>query len=311
MSKNKSKAIKIKKESLLPTFNNSETLDIIQNSLKSYIAGQKQLQQITDTLKPTIESITKQVNLYSHAINTLKENSALKEVAILRERIKKFAEQFKSYNLSAYKLDTKVPISLGIRRPPTAEEIADKVYQKIIDNIKSKPAIKDSLLNNNPAVNLPENTQWEDIKIKFINQFDVEVYCKSKFLKKYSHIELGFVRKKTKEQKPDKQWQLLQQLAIIYKNKKLILPTIENLSHAMKINNDACMKIKEFLSNKLRAAFGIEHDPFDKYDPDKGYQLKFTLEPESMFRTNCDPYLSGGKFIENYNSDKTKKYLDF
>lgn len=151
-------------------------------------------------------------------------------------------------------------------------------------------------LENKPLLELSTDAQWRDMEIKFLNQYDIDIYFKGKFLKKSNHEEMGFFRKGTKDKKPDKQWKLLELLSVIYSNKKHAKATIEIISQSLRVSKDACMKIKEKLNKKLQEVFGIYDTPFFDYGEKDEYQAKFKLKPESELRGNGEVFIARTRY---------------
>jgi len=79
--------------------------------------------------------------------------------------------------------------------------------------------------------------------------------------------------------------------------------TIDNLCYDLGISKDTCLKRKSKLSIHLQNIFGIEEDLFLEYNPDEGYQIRFTIEPDPLLRSNYDLYPSGGKLIDNFDNE--------
>jgi hypothetical protein len=157
---------------------------------------------------------------------------------------------------------------------------------------------------------IPPDTQWSAIVIKFENKFDIEILLKGKHLASSNADELGFIKTATKAKTVDKQWQLLQYLSVIYyaKNKQgemMVEPTIENLARSLKVSKDAVMKTKEKLSKHLQKIFSISGDPFESYADAGYYQTKFTLTPEPDLRRE-EVWESGLP----YNDNIKHSYLD-
>jgi len=291
-------------------FDNSRIRGAFQDAMKGYADNQKQIQQIFDAYKPAIEAIAKHANIFYEISNSFNNSAIAKEAAALQEQIKSITEKFTLPILPAKEPSLDVPITGGIQQYPTADEIAESVFQKIKERIIDKGGSKkvmDAFGINSP-IKLPAGAQWEDLRIKFKNEFDVEVYFQDNFFGKYSHEKLGFARKNTKDKKTDKQWYFLHQLAVIYNNiaynkQRQMQPTIENLCYSLKIKKNSCMRAVSSISWKLQGVFGIKEKPFYEYDPDKGYQTKFKLEPDSLLKGGGEIFRSsGGAFNENMSS---------
>ena len=226
-----SKGEKLGKKVAQPAFDYNLIQGAFKDALSRYFENRKQIQKLLDFYRPALEQITKHANIATRALesvnNELNNSKTLQEVTALQERIKTFVKKFESSTDASLHFPRGV---LTIRNPkeirelPTADEIADRVFQKLEERMKNKVNPINVLPSKNAVAGLPDRTSWGDIRIKFTNKFDVEVYLRDRFLKKYSHEDLGFVRKNTKDRKPDKQWDFLMQLALSYQNIRLLKP---------------------------------------------------------------------------------------
>jgi len=127
-------------------------------------------------------------------------------------------------------------------------EIADVYTLKI----QSKPAL---------IINLPPNTNWEGISLRFIDGNNVEI--KSKDFKQIVHFkDMGFEDKRTR--RPDKQWELLQYLA----------ENAGQISWDSSLSNVKVKKKKQRLSKTLQEYFQITEDPFFPYKSEEAYTTR-------------------------------------
>jgi len=142
-------------------------------------------------------------------------------------------------------------------------------------------------------LDFPENTNWEDLTLKFINKYEIEIFLKDKFLKKVNNEDIGFYDGKSKDKNPDKQWGFLLQLSC--DNGEYDLSNKTNIKE-----NEKCRQYKSKLSKKLIKAFNIADEPFFEYDEKKRYKTKFKLM--------STPELRGSGEIRGFNEVK-KEYL--
>lgn len=147
---------------------------------------------------------------------------------------------------------------------------------------------------------LPGVKNWEDIEIKFKNEFDIDVYINGKFYRKLNNEELGFFKSGTKDKKPDIHWAFLYQLSIIYNNIKIAQPTIEIMAKCLKTTKEACEKAKSQLSKKLQEIFNITEKPFYDYKEKGYYQTKFILKTLPELRGDGEVFISKG---DGYNDN--------
>lgn len=139
----------------------------------------------------------------------------------------------------------------SIRSPNISEHVEKKVLEK---------------------KNLPANTRWQDIAIRFLNNHEAIIKIKDE--SRHTRFdEMGFKDKRTGL--PDKQWDLMVQLS---KHKGEV--SWENNRRLSKKDIDAIKKRKQLLANTLRAYFGIDEDPFYSYKEEKAYKIKINLVPE-------------------------------
>lgn len=149
------------------------------------------------------------------------------------------------------------------------------------------------------VVELPSDTRWEHLELRFKDPHTLSVFYKGRRMRDCDYSDLGFARKNTRDRKPDKQWGLLIQLSIIAEQKKIMVPTTENLSRSLNITKAALQKNKQALARKLSSALGIVDSPFNFYDTHCGYQLKCKLRSESLLRGDGELHRSGGRLLDN------------
>lgn len=155
-----------------------------------------------------------------------------------------------------------------------------------------------SEITKKPGIQIPPNTKWEDIKIKFLNGHDVKIEVNgNKFDSDFK--QMGFEDKKSR--RPNKQWELLHQLlqkegAISWQDapegkntkSKGIEQAFgfeqeedneeqENRGFSYGRSADSVKKTKQLLSATLKAFFQIKDDPFFPYHKEKAYKIKIHL----------------------------------
>lgn len=172
---------------------------------------------------------------------------------------------------------------------PSRPEWAVSPIPRDLEIIESKRAV----------VELPSDTRWEHLELRFKDLYTLSVFYKGNRMRDCDYSDLGFARKNTRDRKPDKQWGLLLQLSIIAEQKKMMVPTTENLSRSLNITKAALQKNKQALAQKLSSALGIADSPFNFYDPHCGYQLKCKLRSESILRGGGELHRSGGRLLDN------------
>ncbi|MDD5397297.1 MAG: hypothetical protein PHW24_04590 [Candidatus Moranbacteria bacterium] len=169
----------------------------------------------------------------------------------------------------------------------------DKLYKKVIPFLK-KEAVEEIpteiiLPKVEPAKTSPENTGWENITIKFLNDYDVEIKNGSK-ISKADYTQMGFADERInneQETKAKESWKLLHYFSI--NNNVFSL-------NASRKENDKHKKRKQELSCLLREYFKLKDDPILYDKAKKEYRLKIKLIPEKTF---ADQWQDRNIFEEN------------
>lgn len=157
-----------------------------------------------------------------------------------------------------------------------------------------RPKTKKEVLFGKPKVELPQGAKWQDLTISFQNSQDIEVKYGDVSIGKYSHEDLGFAQANTEWKKPDRRWTLLYVLAVTGAYRPRVVTNKDHLMKVCKVTKpNAVEKQKSDLGKGLRAAFGIQEEPFEKYSHETGYQPKFTLLPEREMRGDGELRHSG------------------
>jgi hypothetical protein len=177
---------------------------------------------------------------------------------------------------------------------PKFNEYYDAVYkkynpEKIIQTNEINP--QNTPQNNNQKEEpkketllfpVPQNTRWEEITIKFKNDFDVNVIIKGKeYTSNYE--KMGFadkrIKKTNEKAKANDGWQFL-----------FLLSTSDGIFPINKLTGKEKkqrIKQKQSLSKSLKKLFSTieDNDPFYEYnDIDKNYKIKIKLIPIETFR---------------------------
>lgn len=140
------------------------------------------------------------------------------------------------------------------------------------ENLKALQNSKKDVNTNKFPYKIPSGTKWENIIIKFLDEYKVEILIKG-----LSHIadykELGMIGK-GKIPEPSEQWYFLKVLS--------------QCNGEISINDpqakDRYKKQKQILSEVLQNYFSIDYDPFYPYHsssekPGNSYKIKITLIP--------------------------------
>ena len=146
---------------------------------------------------------------------------------------------------------------------------------------------------------------WNDIALKFVNDFDVQLYVRGKFIGKYSHEHLYFYKGNTKDKKVDVQWEFLRRISAA-KGKFDLNRDIEfgNKSIQQKTTiKEQYRAIISKLSRHLKKLFDREDIPFN-CDEEK-YQTNFKLEPIPALRDDGEIFIPGREIL-----DETSEYYE-
>jgi hypothetical protein len=186
-----------------------------------------------------------------------------------------------------------------------AEPVAEISAEPAPEPVKQvQPKTKKEVLFSKPRVELPQGAKWQDLTICFQNSQDIEVKYGDTSIGKYSHEDLGFAQANTEWKNPDRRWALLTVLAIAGNYKPKMVMNKDHLMNVCKVTSqNAVEKQKSDLAKGLRAAFGIQEDPFERYTHEVGYQPKFTLLPEKEMRGDGNLHSSGVSFKDELYKD--------
>ena len=152
----------------------------------------------------------------------------------------------------------------------------DKTYKKILPFLVKEDTTEIILPKEEPAKALSENISWENITIRFLNDYDVEIKNGSK-ISKADYTQMGFAdERKNNEQetKAKESWKLLQYFSVSN--------NVFSLNASLKEKNKH-KKRKQELSELLRDYFHIADDPILYDKAKKEYHLKIKLIPEKTF----------------------------
>ncbi len=182
---------------------------------------------------------------------------------------------------------------------PVAEISVESAPETAKPAKQVKPKTKKEVLFSKPKVELPPNAKWQDLTLSFVNQQDIEVKYGDTSVGKYTHEDLGFAQANTEWKNPDRRWALLYVLAVTGAYRPRVVTNKDHLMKVCKVTKpNAVEKQKSDLAKGLRAAFGIQNEPFEKYSHETGYQPKFTLLPDQDLRGDGELRHSG---VVDYN----------
>lgn len=152
-----------------------------------------------------------------------------------------------------------------------SEKAAEKIFEKLD---KEKPIIQ-SPKKKIIALNIPENTRWENITINIPNENNITILIgNNKYETNYKKMGFNDNRKNC----PNKQWWFLMILAT--RNGSIAWEDFEKDNKISKLSLkdiNKFKKTKQSLVKSLRDYFKIEDDPFYSYKKEKAYKIKINL----------------------------------
>jgi len=155
------------------------------------------------------------------------------------------------------------------------EIISEKAAEKISKKFNEKRMVGQSAVKKIIPLNIPTDTKWENIAIQILDENNIVILIGNK---KYetNYIKMGFVD--NRKGCPDKQWWLLQLLAInkgslswedYRSSNKLLSLSLKDINKFK--------KTKQLLAEGLKNYFKINEDPFYSYKKEKAYRIRINL----------------------------------
>ena len=148
------------------------------------------------------------------------------------------------------------------------------------------------------VININANN-WNEVEIRFLDKFTIEVLVAGKPTHKCSYIDLGFYVG-TKQKKPDEAWNFLESLSVLQgengmdATKQLICDSLSK--PGKKITKNNCEQIAKKLSNKLNDSLGMKSNPLNSYKGLGRYKPIFTLKPiPNMRKWHEEPFITPHK----------------
>ena len=126
---------------------------------------------------------------------------------------------------------------------------------------------------------LPKGLSWGNIIIKFLDGHDVKIIITSTEYTNTinaSYRSMGF--KDGKTSRPNKQWELLQELAV----------SSGEISWESRGANRKITKRKSVCAKSLKEYFQLDSDPFHPYKENNSYKAKFKIVPENSTIPDID-----------------------
>lgn len=162
----------------------------------------------------------------------------------------------------------------------------DELYARYEKDFSQTDNKKTEVTKESLLFPIPKNTQWEEIIVKFKNEFDVDVSAKGRTYSS-DYEKMGFadrrIKKSKEKAKTHNDWTFL----ILLSTQEGIFP-LDSLQMKEKKQK---IKQKQSLSKKLTEAFpqikDTDPDPFYEHnDIENNYKIKIKLIPIPTFRAD-------------------------
>jgi uncharacterized protein YqfB (UPF0267 family) len=240
-----------------------------------FVAFKNNLPEVTHFRKSYIDKY--------HEFVTLLENETGEDLSQFRIAISEIKPIDKSHNYITGKIECSQ--SVYCERAVFFTK-ADALELKFKDKEASRQRVKGQITQikkkeNITPINLPQNTRWEDITIKFKNEYDADIITGRTTLH-YDYEKMGFadkrVKKKDERVKANDSWKFLK----ILSTNNGVFP-LDKLTGKEK---EQRKKQKQSLSKILKELFPtVKDNPFYEYDDiEKNYKIKIKLIPIEDFR---------------------------
>jgi hypothetical protein len=156
-----------------------------------------------------------------------------------------------------------------------SEEFFD-FHKKVSDQL-NQAGIKKEKVESKSKPSHFKGLIWEDITLRFLNEYDVEIAFKNQKIKS-DYLVMGFADKRKNagtETKAKESWKMLQ----LFAANQNVFP-IDNLTGKEK---EKRKKQKQELSKLLRLYFDIQEDPISFSEVNNNYKICLNLIPEETF----------------------------
>ncbi|MDR3642526.1 MAG: hypothetical protein P4L74_02770 [Candidatus Doudnabacteria bacterium] len=272
----------------------SETHKALEQAMAPYTSEFARIAELANTLTPTLSGIGNLEKLSS--LPVLEEWG--KTQKLIEEQSKTI---FQGIDFSALTVPIADSSDVVLFRNPEVfltpiprkePSVTERQYQEgiilasklaaheVMQEVKTRASDKYKKDGDIIGINLPENTDWPQLTIKFIDGHTVRINTEDNptdyFFRTFK--EMGF--EDGRDNLPNEQWDLLRSLAeshgiITWKSPKA---------------NGKVKTRKKLLAKALIYYFDISSDPFESYRREHGYKIKINLLPEtgSLGTTNIE-----------------------
>lgn len=179
--------------------------------------------------------------------------------------------------------DLDLPGIFLVRVDKNFEAIYDRSFQPIKKEVK--------------PVKLPKGKSWDNITLKFRNDYDIEIWIDGEFFKSTNNREMGMYKGNVKKEKDDRdeQWKFLQLLST--GGGAFDLNGIGNIKEKERMKQQ-----KKKLKEALGSFFELRSDPFFDFEDKNMYKTRFALEPVSELRRDGEIHGTREKVQTSYLS---------
>ncbi len=180
-----------------------------------------------------------------------------------------------------------IKFNISVNQENEATKQIQEVLKNTINNITrlldfycDRLDSKKNLILKKTNKAIPILINWEDLEIKFINDYEIEIYVKGRSKGKFTHKDFGCYNNRRKDKEPDKQWVFLKELSVREGEFDLKGLRIE-------IKKEKHRQYKMKLAAVLKTAFKLSEDPFFVTKNNKeaeNYKVKFKITPVPLLR---------------------------
>ncbi|MDD4333258.1 MAG: hypothetical protein PHT51_04045 [Patescibacteria group bacterium] len=263
--------------------NNNNQIKLVGDLLNDYLKTRETMANYVNLVisSSAFESLKKEVDRINNVVKNIQlpvNFNSLNSIVEQQKLLLKKREEI----LSSISVPKLLPVILQSSRSPLiitskkTEQIGEEGIKKLIESVVEELLDKRreklfGILKNKFPYQLPPDTKWEEITIKFRDRHNITIIFK-KIMHNTNYAEMGFNDKR--KLKPNLQWILLENLS---KTNGQICWTDENANMVIK-------KKKQLLVNSLKKYFCLDTDPFYPYSKREGYRIKINLisEKESI-----------------------------
>jgi len=297
--------------------------ELIERTVKDYNNARRQAEKLLDPHRSNIEAVAKNIERVAKLYESVYGITPEKSLDKIEEDVRGIIESREFVTVPAPSSSPQEKTQVVSLTQEDKEELAKLVAKMILEASSSSIKTKRDALFAKPIVDLPESAYWESLTIQFTDKEKIEVLYKDTKLGIYDYDTLGFAKNGKGERVPTEAWKFLLMLSLMQnpddkkertgeyqsfeQSVKKIYPTRDVILHDANMGfskGNTIEKRKSELSKRLRAAFGIDEEPFHSYDKKYGYAPKFKLCPPLGLRGDGEVDPSGGKFYdETYNDD--------